>query len=101
MHSKLFFFGLAGLVIFLAACAATYSDSDFQVDESDDVPRISIHQLKSMLDNNDIVVLDTRPKQQWEASSEKIPGAEHHSSFDAGEWSQQYSQNATIALYCA
>lgn len=99
MRSKLFFFGLAGLVICLAACAATYSD--FQVDESDDVPRISIHQLKSMLDKNDVVVLDTRPKQQWEASSEKIPGAEHHSSFDAGEWSQQYSQNATIALYCA
>lgn len=99
MRIRLFHFGLAGLVICLAACAATYSD--FQVDESDDVPRISIHQLKSMLDNNDIVVLDTRPNQQWEASSEKIPGATHHSSFDAGKWSRQYNQNATIVLYCA
>lgn len=99
MRIKLFYFGLAGLVIFLAACAAT--SSDFQVDESDDVPRISVHQLKSMLETNDVVVLDTRPEQQWEASSEKIPGARHHSSFDAREWSRQYSQNATIVLYCA
>lgn len=99
MRIRLFYFGLAGLVIFLAACAATHSD--FQVDDSDDVPRISIHQLKSMLDKNDVVVLDTRPEQQWEASSNKIPGATHHSSFNAGKWSQQYSQNATIVLYCA
>lgn len=100
MRMRLYHFVLAGLVIWLAACVAAQKN-ELQSVEEDGVPRISIQQLKDIMGKEDLVLLDTRPHTQWKASSEKIPGAVHHSSFQVSEWSDEYNKNATIVAYCA
>jgi len=99
MRIKLLYCFFFGLFIGLAACVAT--QTDLQPVEGDGLPRISIHQIKNMLGKKDLTLLDTRPTQQWKVSTEKIPGAVHHSSFEVQKWSQEYSKNATIITYCA
>ena len=100
MRMRMYHFVLAGLVIWLAACVAPQKNELQPVDE-DGVPRISIQQLKDIMGKKDLAILDTRPLTQWKASSEKIPGAVHHSSFQVSEWSDEYNKNATIVTYCA
>jgi len=92
---------LVSALIWIAACVATQQNTDITPVETDGVPRISIQQLKSMLDSRELVLIDTRQTQQWKVSDQKIPGAEHQSSFEAREWSEDYRTNATVVLYCA
>ncbi|MDZ7761467.1 MAG: rhodanese-like domain-containing protein [Desulfovermiculus sp.] len=100
MRMRLYHLVLAGLVIWLGACVATQKN-DLQSAEEDGVPRMSIHQLKDIMGKKDLVILDTRLFNQWKASQKKIPGAEHHSSFEASEWAEEYDKESTIVLYCA
>jgi len=101
MRMRLYHFIIAGLVIWLAACVAPATNTDLQPVEQDGVPRISIQQLKDILGQEDLVILDTRPTQQWKASTKKIPGSVHHSSFKVQKWAEEYDKNATIVIYCA
>lgn len=100
MRMRPYHFIVAGLVIWLAACVATQKMHTKPVEE-DGVPRISIQELKDIMGKEDLILLDTRPLNQWSASPEKIPGAVHHSSFQVSEWSEQYNKEATIVVYCA
>ena len=101
MRMRLYPFVIAGMVIWLAACVASTTQTDLQPVEKDGVPRISIQQLKDILGQEELVLLDTRPTQQWKASTKKIPGSVHHSSFKVQKWADEYEKNATIVTYCA
>lgn len=64
-----------------------------------EVPRISPEQLKTMLEEKDIVLIDVRPTAQWDQSEAKLPGAHHEEPFKADEWGRFYAKERTIVIY--
>jgi hypothetical protein len=67
-----------------------------------DVPRITKEEMKSMLGNPEVIILDVRAERDWEGSKEKIQGAVREDpSKQTKSWAEKYSQEKTLILYCA
>ena len=69
--------------------------------QAGETPLISKEELRSMLDDPGLAIIDVRPDDQWQLSSSKLPGASHEDPFTAEQWGQKYTQAETIVLYCA
>ena len=81
--------GLA-IVSMLAPFAAT-----------DEVPRMTKEQLKALLDDPDVVILDVRTSRDWKGSKEKIKGAVRSNPKRFESWAHKYPKEKTLVLYCA
>jgi rhodanese-related sulfurtransferase len=66
-----------------------------------DAPRIAKDELKSMLDDPGVVVIDVRAYTDWILSAEKIRGAVREDYRDFEDWSAKYPKDKTVVLYCA
>ncbi len=66
-----------------------------------EVPRMTKEELKGVLDDPKVVVLDLRAGRDWKSSEFKIKGAEHASPKEFGQWSQKYAKDKKLVLYCA
>ncbi len=67
-----------------------------------EVPRIRTEELKSMLGNPEVIIIDVRTGGDWDKSKEKIKGAVREDpNKNAKSWAEKYSQDKTIVLYCA
>jgi hypothetical protein len=64
-----------------------------------DVPRITKEELKSMLGNPDVVILDVRGSNSWKASEKKIKGAVWEDPRDMESWTDKYPKDKTLVLY--
>ena len=68
---------------------------------ADEVPRMSKEELKAMLGNPDVVIIDVRSGKDWEASQSKIKGAVREEPRQAKSWADKYDKDKTYVLYCA
>ncbi len=66
-----------------------------------DVPRMSKDELKTMIGNQDLVIVDVRSGRDWSASESKITGAVREESRKAAAWGDKYQKDKTLVLYCA
>lgn len=67
-----------------------------------EVPRISKEELKSMLNDPEVIILDVRTPGDWNESKTKIQGAVREDpDKSAKSWAGKYSKDKTIVLYCA
>jgi len=67
-----------------------------------DVPRMSKEELKSMLGNPEVIILDVRASGDWDMSKTKIRGAVREDPNKSAKcWADKYSKDKTIVLYCA
>jgi rhodanese-related sulfurtransferase len=67
-----------------------------------EVPRIRTEELKSMLGNPEVIIIDVRAAGDWDKSRTKIQGAVREDpNKSAKSWAEKYSQDKTIVLYCA
>lgn len=66
---------------------------------AEDVPKIAKEELKSMLGNPGIIILDVRPVEQWRKSDLKIPGALHEDPRDVSSWADKYPKDKTLVFY--
>jgi rhodanese-related sulfurtransferase len=67
-----------------------------------EVPRITKEELKSMMGNPDLVILDVRTPSDWKVSQSKIKGAVREDPERATKsWAGKYEKRKTIVLYCA
>jgi len=66
-----------------------------------DVKKITVDELKGMLDNPDIVIVDVRTSTDWAASDSKIRGAVREAPESVADWSSKYDQDSTLVFYCA
>jgi len=57
--------------------------------------------LKGMLGAPDVIVLDVRSEKAWNASDAKIQGAIREIPAEVASWSEKYSKDQTLVLYCA
>jgi len=65
------------------------------------VPRMSVQELRAMLGQPDLVVLDVRIKDEWEKSDSKIKGAVRENPEVAiRSWAENYPRNKTLVFYC-
>ena len=84
----------AFLIFFMAGILTTFA-------ESADVPRMTKDELKAMLGNSDLVILDVRYKKDWTDSDSKIKGAIREDPESIKSWVEKYSKDKTFVLYCA
>jgi hypothetical protein len=67
----------------------------------DDVPRMTKEKLKSLLGNENVIILDVRIGRDWETSGYKIKGAIREEPRDFSNWKDKYPKDKTLVLYCA
>jgi rhodanese-related sulfurtransferase len=68
-----------------------------------EIPRISKEELKSMLGNPDVVIIDVRIIADHNKSVKQIKGSvrEDPNPTEVKSWANKYSKEKTIVLYCA
>ncbi len=82
------------VVFFLVGTLATFA-------KSADVPRMKKDELKAMLGNPDVVILDVRLEDDWKDDHLKIKGAIREDPESVKSWAGKYSKDKTLVLYCA
>jgi rhodanese-related sulfurtransferase len=63
-------------------------------------PMITKEELKSMLGNPDVIIIDVRLDTDWEKSDSKIKGAVREDpEGDVQAWAEKYPKSKTIVFY--
>jgi hypothetical protein len=68
---------------------------------ADDAPRMDKDELKALLDNPDVVILDARTSSDWNKSESKIKGAHRLEQSNAESVETMYPKEKTIVVYCS
>ena len=68
---------------------------------ADEAPRMTKEQLKALLDDPDVVILDVRTSRGWKGSEKKIKGAVRENPKRFKSWAHTYPKDKTLVLYCA
>ena len=68
---------------------------------ADEVSRMTKEELRAMLGNPDVVIIDVRTGKDWKASQSKIKGAVREEPKKAKAWADNYDKDKTYVLYCA
>jgi rhodanese-related sulfurtransferase len=89
MISKRWIFVLLAVGIATAAASA------------EEVPRMTKEELKGMLDNPDVVIVDARAGKDWAASEFKVKGARRMEPDEFDSWKGDLPKDKTMVLYCA
>jgi rhodanese-related sulfurtransferase len=63
--------------------------------------RMSIEELKGMLGNPDLVIVDVRRDEDWTKDKNKIKGAVREDPEKADTWMSKYPKDKTLVFYCA
>ena len=66
-----------------------------------EVKRMSIEELKAMLGNPDLMVIDVRAAGDWDASNIKIKGSVREDPQKADTWMSKYPKDKILVFYCA
>jgi len=82
------------IIFFMAEASMTFA-------KSAEAPRMTKDELKAMLSNPDLVIIDVRYGKDWTDNDLKIQGAvrEDPKAFDS--WANKYAKDKTLILYCA
>ena len=70
-------------------------------DDTGDVSRISVDQVKKLLDRPDTVIIDVRTYRNWWRSSKKIPTATREDPSKVNQWIEKYTRDQTLIFYCS
>ncbi len=65
------------------------------------VHKITVDQLKTMLSDPDIAIIDVRTGIDWNSSEWKIKGAVREDPMDTDTWAKRYPKDKTLVIYCA
>ncbi len=84
---------LTAFLIAILFCSTSNAAAEFQLMTTD--------QLKSSLNNPDVVILDARGSWDWVKTDDKIVGADRVDPGSASVWAKDYDKGKTIVLYCA
>ena len=84
----------AVLIFFMVGILTTFA-------KSADVPRMTKDELKAILGNPDLAIIDVRAQKDWTDGDSKIKGALREDPESVKSWAEKYSKDKTIVLYCA
>lgn len=80
------------------ATAWIFSASGFA---AEDAPRIAKEEVKVLLNDPNVAILDARIRSDWKKSDKKIKGAVRVDPLDVGAWAGSYPKDKKIIVYCA
>lgn len=83
-------------LVTMMACATWTMSTRFE-----DVPRMTKDELKAMLGNPDLTIIDVRHDQDWKGSDVTIKGAVREGPNDVKYWANKYAKDRLLVLYCA
>lgn len=66
-----------------------------------DIARITKEELKTMMDNPKVVIVDVRTNPEWNISKVKIKGAVREDASKVKSWIEKYSPDKTYIFYCS
>ena len=69
--------------------------------KSADAPRMTKDELKAMLGNPDLIIIDVRYGKDWADSDLKITGAVREDPRAIESWTNKYPKDKTLVFYCA
>ena len=84
-------------IVMVFAAAAVFASSA----AAQDVKRMTIEELKGMLGNPDLVIIDARRDGDWKLSKVKIKGAVREDLEKVDTWMNKYPKDKTLVFYCA
>jgi len=65
-------------------------------------PRMTKEELRPLLGNPDVIILDVRLESEWESSESKIRGAVRENlDKDIQTWANKYPREKTLVFYCS
>ena len=86
---RIWIFAVLGVVLLTASlCRAAEKE------------RITKEELKPLLGNPDVIVIDVRTGDDYKSSPYKIQGAVRENPIDVPRWYKKYPMEKTIVLYC-
>jgi len=90
-------------LILLMAIAMVFAAAAFFATPAaaQDVKRMTIEELKGMLGNPDLVIVDVRRDGDWKSSKVKIKGAVREDQDKVDAWMNKYPKDKTLVFYCA
>ena len=65
------------------------------------VPRMAKEELKKLLGNSEVIIIDVRMAKDWGASKTKIKGAVWEDPGNLKSWADKYPKDKTLVLYCS
>ncbi len=66
------------------------------------VPRMTKEELRSLLGNPDVIILDVRLPEEWKRDTLKIQGAVREDpEKDYKVWASKYPKDKTLVFYCS
>ncbi len=68
---------------------------------SQEPSRISKEELKAMLGDPNVIIIDVRIDDEWKASDKKIQGAAWKNPEQIRSWLTQYPKDKTLVFYCS
>ncbi len=66
-----------------------------------EAPRLTKEQLRSMLGNPDVIIIDVRVDSEWTNSGKKIKGAIREDPGALRSWMNNYPKDKTLVFYCS
>lgn len=88
----------SAVALTLLAVAWIFSAISFA---AEDAPRITKEEVKTLLSDPNVVILDARILSDWKKSDKKIKGAVRVDPHDVGAWAGNYSKEKKIIVYCS
>jgi len=68
---------------------------------SDNIPRMTKEELKPLVGNPDVLILDVRLPDEWKAAKDKIQGALREDPKQIQSWADQLPKDKTLVFYCS
>ncbi len=66
---------------------------------AEEVPRITKEEVKGMLGNADLIIIDVRTEEGWSGSELRIKGAVREDPENVNSWMNKYPKDKTLVFY--
>jgi len=66
-----------------------------------DIPRITKEELRALIDNPNVIIVDVRTNAGWSESKLKIKGAVREDPTKVKSWIEKYPLDKTFVFYCS
>ena len=67
--------------------------------DDEEVPVLSVHQVKKMLHNSDVIIIDVRRHRNWWRSTQKILTSVRENPSEVEQWALNYPKDKSLVFY--
>jgi len=91
-HKKFICLAIIAAFLILAPSSVVFGEK---------IPLITKEELKPIMGNADVAIIDVRRGRDWTSSEFKIKGAVYGDPKKITEWNKQFTKETKLVLYCA